>query len=175
MSWTRRFLWVFWIFVFSMMLWQCYQYNEKISAPPAQPQPEHFFFYQHTAAAAVPVEHSGPFVEQTAFDVQDNTPNDTSFTCRVTLKNTGHAKAINVGVSVRPFKGALAHDVDDGGRNDNRTLPDTSPLAQISQWVNFPDLDPGQAVTESVVFTKMSSSLYGQNPTPEIAYEPVKK
>lgn len=175
MSWTRRFIWAFWIFVITMLLWQAYQYNAKISAPAEHPTPEHFFFYQHTGKAAGPVEHDGPFVEQTGFDVLDNTPTDTSFTCRVTLKNTGKAKAINVGMSVSPFKGALAENVDDGGRNDSRKLSEADPLTQIKQWVSFPDLDPGQSVTQSVVFTKVGSSEYGTNPKPQIVYEPEKK
>jgi hypothetical protein len=175
MSWTRRFIWVFWIFVITMLLWQFYLYNNKLSQPDAQPKQEHYFFYQHVATAAAPVEHEGPFVEQTDFSVEDNTPTSASFTCHVTLKNIGKGKATNVEVSVRPYRGAFVSDVDDGSRNDNKAIDDNSPLAQVSQWVEFPDLDPGESKTESVVFLKQGSSNYGTNPKPEVIYEPEKK
>ena len=78
-------------------------------------------------------------------------------------------------VSVRPYRGAFASDVDDGSRNDTRAINDNSPLAQVSQWVEFPDLDPGESKTESAVFLKQGSSNYGTNSKPEIIYEPEKK
>ena len=175
MSWTRRFIWAFWIFVAVMLLWQFYTYNAKISAPPAHPTQDHFFFYQPApGAAAAPVEHDGPFVEQSSFTVEDHTPSDSSFTCHVTLKNSGKAKAIDVSVCVRPFRGAIMVTDDNG--NGNRPISDDSPRAQINQWVSFPDLDPGQSVTESVMFMKDSgATAFGENPRPEIVYQPEKK
>jgi hypothetical protein len=175
MSWTRRFIWLFWIFVISMLLWQCYQYNAELSKPGATPQQQHFFFYQPTPGKAPPVEHEGPFVEQTAFAVADNTPAVSSFTCHITLKNTGKGKAINVSVCVRPYRGTLLNNGDDGGHNDTKLIDDNSPRAQINQWVTFPDLDPGQSSTQSVIFYKEGASSYGTNPKPDIVYQPEKK
>jgi hypothetical protein len=174
MSWTRRAIWAFWIFVIMMLLWQFYVYNDKLSQPEAQPKQEHYFFYQRSTSKPEPVEHDGPFVEQTGFSVEDNTPTSTSFTCRVTLKNTGKAKAINVEVMVRPYLGASASDADDGGRNDSKTINADSLLGQISKSVSFPDLEPGESKTEDAVFYKQSSN-YGNNPKPEIVYQPEKK
>jgi hypothetical protein len=176
MSWTRRFIWAFWIFVVIMLLWQFTNYNAKISAPPDHPTQGHFFFYQHTDAdaAAGAADHQGPFVEQTSFSVEDNTPNSTAFTCHVTLKNTGKAKAINVEVCVRPFRGTLDGDPDNGPNTD-KLLDDNSPRAQINQWITFPDLGPGESSTQSAVFMKQGASVYGNNPKAEIVYQPEKK
>jgi hypothetical protein len=177
MSWTRRFIWAFWIFLAIMLLWQFYTYNGKIEEAAAQPKQEHFFFYQPTVASekAAAAIHDGPYVEQTNFTVEDNTPNNTAFTCHVTLKNTGKAKATSVSVCVRPFRGTALFDPDSAQRNDTKMLPDDSPRGMINQWVTFPDLDPGESSTQSAVFMKNGTGAYGNNPKAEIVYLPEKK
>ena len=160
-----------------MIFWELYDYNNKLSTPdPLHPTQQHFFFYQHTASkvSSGPVEHEGPFVEQTGFRVEDNTPTDSSFTCHVTLKNTGKAKAIGVEVCVRPFRGTLDGS-EDSGPNTNTPIKDDSPRAQINQWVTFPDLDPGESSTQDAVFMKQGASVFGNNPRAEVTYEPEKK
>jgi hypothetical protein len=182
MSWTQRFIWAFWIFIAIMVVWEAYAYNAKLSKPdPAHPTQDHYFFYMpkasgDQAAAAAPSEQTGPSVEQTGFTIEDNTPSSSAFTCHVTLKNTGKAKAVGVSVRVRPYHGTLLSNADDGGaRNSDEILPEDSPLAQVSQYVTFPDLAPGESSTQSAVFTKQGSHEYGTNPKPEITFEPEKK
>ena len=176
MSWTRRFIWAFWICLAVMLCWNLYSCNDKIAQEAAQPKQEHFFFYQPTketaAAAAIP---AGPRVEQTGFRVEDNTPTDGAFTCHVTLTNTGKGKAINVQVCVKPFRGGVSGN-DGDGPNVSVPIPDDDPRAQINQWLSFPDLDPGQSSTQSIVFTKeRGASNYGDNPKAEIVFQPEKK
>ncbi|HEX4138847.1 MAG TPA: hypothetical protein VHY09_00750 [Candidatus Methylacidiphilales bacterium] len=179
MSWTRRLIWAFWIFIAVMLLWQFYTFNAKISAPPEHPKPDHYFFYQGTKAAeaaAAAAVHESAYVEQTGFTVENNTPNSSAFTCHVTLKNTGKTKAINVEVCVRPFRGAMDHDPDSGGNQDTKPVADNSPLGQMNQWVAFPDLGPGESSTQSVVFMKVGNPpFFGDNPKPEISFQPEKK
>jgi hypothetical protein len=169
-------MWVFWIFVITMLLWQFYQYNEKLSTPdPQHPTQEHFFFYMpNPHAKAAPVEHEGPFVEQVAFRVQDNTPTTVNFTCFVTLKNNGKAKATNVQARVRPYRGTIAGDLD-AGHNSLTPIDENSAMSQYGQWIDFPDLAPGESSTQSVVLLKQAGGNYGQNPSPEVIYEPEKK
>jgi hypothetical protein len=176
MSWTRRFIWAFWIFVITMLLWQFYLYNQKISTPdPQHPTQEHYFFYQPKAGApAVPVTHDGPDVEQTAFRVEDDTPAPGNLTCHVTLKNDGKAKAINVQVRVRPYRGTIAGDVD-MGRADLKPIGDDTAMSQFGQWVDFPDLAPDESSTQSVTFMKQAGGNYGHNPSPEIIFQAEKK
>ncbi len=170
-------MWAFWIFIIVMLIWQFLSFNQKLDTPdPQHPTQNHFFFYQpsHAAAAATPVVHDGPYVVQTSFRVEDNTPSDTSFTCHVTLKNSGKTKATNVQVCVRPYRGTLDGDVD-VGPNVNKPIKDDSPRAQINQWVSFPDLAPGESSTQSAVFMKQGASEYGVNPRAEISFTPEKK
>jgi len=179
MSWTRRLIWAFWIFIALMLVWQFYTFNAKISAPPEHPKPDHYFFYQATKAseaAAAQASHDSAYVEQTSFSVENNVPNSSAFTCHVTLKNIGKTKAINVEVCVRPFRGALDHDPDSGGNQNTKPVDENSPLGQINQWVGFPDLDPGETSTQSVMFMKAgNSAFFGNNPKAEIVYQPEKE
>jgi hypothetical protein len=171
-------MWAFWTFIVVMLLWQFYLYNQKLSAPdPAHPDRAHFFFYMPSKAAGtkgVPGAHDGPYVEQTAFSVSDNTPTSGSFTCHVTLKNTGKAKAIDVEVRVRPFRGTSLNDVEDD-KGETPPMDDNSPMAQFGQYVAFPDLAPGESSTQDAVFIKQPGGNYGKNPSPEIIYAPEKK
>jgi hypothetical protein len=176
MSWTRRFIWTFWICLGVLLCWNLYSCNDKIAQEAAQPKQDHFFFYQPTketaAAAAVP---AGPRVEQTGFQVEDNTPTNGAFTCHVTLKNTGKSKAIDVQVCVRPYRGSDAGN-EDSGPNVSAPIPDDDPRAQVNQWVSFPDLDAGASSTQSVVFTKEKDATnFGNNPKAEIVFRPEKK
>jgi hypothetical protein len=162
-----------------MLLWQFYLYNHKLSTPdPAHPQQEHFFFYQPKlnagVAAAAPVVTDGPNVVQTGFTVQDNTPTSQNFTCKVTLKNVGKAKAVGVQVHVRPYRGQPVGDVD-MGRTVLTPVSDDSAIAQFGQWLEFPDLTPGESSTQTVVFVKQVGGNYGTNPSPEIFFEVEKK
>ena len=176
MSWTRRFIWAFWIFIIVMCCWELYSCNNKIAEEAAKPKQDHFFFYQPTketaSAAAIP---AGPRVVQTAFHIDDNTPTDGAFTCHVTLTNTGKAKAIDVQVCVRPYRGGTS-GTDDSGPNVSAPIPDDDPRAQINQWVSFPDLDAGESSTQSIVFTKERGAVnFGDNPKAEIVFRPEKK
>jgi len=178
MSWTRRFIWAFWICLGVLICWNLYSCNDKIEkTAAAQAKPDHYFFYQptHTDAVAATAVHESAYVEQTKFTVEDNTPSESAFTCHVTLKNTGQTKATSVEVCVRPFRGTLDGS-EDNGPNVNKPLADDSPRAQINQWVAFPDLAPGESSTQSVVFVKDGpSSNYGENPRAEITFLPEKK
>jgi hypothetical protein len=175
MSWTRRFLWAFWIFIGVMLCWQLYSCNDKIATAAAQPKQEHFFFYQPTKQTIAAAAHESAFVEQSAFTVEDNVPNDASFTCHVTLKNSGKTKAINVQVCVRPYRGGIS-GTDDAGPNVSAPISDDNPLAQINQWVSFPDIDAGATSTQTVVFMKEhGASNYGNNPKAEIVFQTEKK
>ncbi len=159
-----------------MLLWQFYQYNQKVSTPdPLHPTQQHFFFYPpKVGAKAAPMDHNGPFVEQTAFNVLNNSPTPATFTCRVTLKNVGHAKAVNVQVRVRPYRGQPIGDVD-MGRTALKPVDDGSPISPYGQWIDFPDLPPGESSTQSATFVKQAGGNFGANPSPEISYSAEKK
>jgi hypothetical protein len=169
----------FWVVICGMLIYQIYTYNQGISQAAQNHAPQQFFFLppssKKDAPPAPPVVHNGPFVEQTAYSVHENTPSTGSFTCNVTLKNTGKAKAVNVQVAVRPYRGTRTDDEDRGPNVPGVTfLDDNDYRAQVCTWVPFPDLAPGESSTQSVVFLMRSDVRPGPNPNPEIIFEPDK-
>jgi len=174
MSPTRQAIIAFWVIIVILLLWQFHTYDTGMTKQETEhPAQQHFYFYPTNAAPVAPpsvVHVDAADVEQTGFDIQMNTPYAGSFTCRVTLKNLGTLKATGVQVNVRPYRGVALGDVDNG-----HTLPgslsDNDPVSQIGQWVGFPDLAPGEAVTETAVFLRREDHSPGTNPQPEILFD----
>jgi hypothetical protein len=174
MSRTRKLIIAFWIFIGCMLLWQFYTYDRGLTqAAIEHPQQKQFWFTNSVAAApAAPTQpaHDGADVEQTGFSVEDNTPGTGSFTCHVTLKNRGNAKAVGVQVSVRPYRGISRGD-EDVGHTPTGIVSDSDPISQLGQWVTFPDLAPGESSTRSVIFIGRTDVRPGTNPKPEILFQ----
>jgi len=175
MTTTRKVIIAFWIFIVVMLVWNFYSYNRGLTQQAADhPTPDHYFFF-HTNAPAVSAGqfHNGADIEQTAFVVQPNTPATGSFTCLVTVKNIGNAKATGIQVCIRPYRGVSTVDIDVGG-NRGGTISDDDPIAQISDWLSFPDLAPGESSTQSDVFFARPEIHPGMNPKPKILFETAK-
>jgi len=175
MTVTRKLIIAFWIFIGIVLVWQFYSYNQGMTQEAIEhPKQEHFFFYHSnavaTAIAPAKPEHGKAIVRQSAFQVQQNTPGHGSFTCSVTLKNTGDTKAVNVEVHVRPYKGITLGD-EDLGHSSLAPLSDSDPTSQIGQWVTFPDIPPGESRTETAIFLNKAGVNPGGNPDPEISFE----
>jgi len=175
MTLIRKLIIAFWIFIGCALLWQFYTYNQGLKeAAITHPQQEHFYFFNTNTAAspAAPIrpKREGADVQQIRFLVEDNAPATGSFTCHVTLKNVGNAKAVGIQVSVRPYRGIIRGD-EDMGHTDMSTLSDTDPISQFGQWVTFPDLAPGQSSTQSVIFISRSDARPGTNPNPDILFQ----
>jgi hypothetical protein len=173
MTRTRKWIIAFWIFIGFMLLWQFYDYDKGLTQEAAaHPKQQQFFFYHTNAAPIGPtvVQHKGAYVEQTRFTVEQNVPGTGSITCHVTATNKGLAKATGVEISVHPYRGTRLGD-EDVGRSPLTNLPDSDPRAQLNQWVPFPDLDPGESNTQSVVFISQSGVTPGGNPKPDILFQ----
>jgi hypothetical protein len=175
MTRTRQLIIAFWVFIAIMLGWQFYSYNVGMQTRAEQPQQDHFFFYQTNAAhpVAPKMVYHGPALQQIAFRIEPNTPPG-NFTCDVTIKNVGIAKATNIQINVRPFRGILNGDPDFSRQNDVKPIDDNSSLAQISQWIAFSDLGPGESETQSATFINVSGVSPGTNPDPQIEFEPEK-
>jgi len=170
---TRKLIIAFWVFIIGMLLWQFYDYDQGFKqAAIEHPQQEHFWFTNSVAAPAASTQahRDGADVQQTGFSVEDNAPSTGSFTCHVTLKNSGNAKAVGIQISVRPYRGITRGD-EDVGHTDMSTLSDDNPISQFGQWVAFPDLAPGESSTQNVVFTSRTDVRPGANPNPEIQFQ----
>ena len=180
MSRTQKLIIAFWIFVLIMLIWQFYSYNQGVTQNAIDhPQQQHFWFTNSVGAPAAPVApvvQNGADVEQTGYTIEENAPANGNFTVHVTLKNTGNAKATGVQVHVRPFRGMRLGD-EDAGNSVLRTLSDDDPLSQYGQWVDFPDLAPGESSTQSVSFLNQSNAtpvIPGQTPTGVPGQKPLK-
>ena len=171
MSW---FITVFWLFIATMLIWEFFSYNKNYGQTQAAlPQDTHFFFY-NTNTDAKPAEAStpkvdGPDVEQTLYSTEDNTPTPGNFTSHITLKNVGSAKAVDIQIRVRPYRGTMTQsgEMSDQG---NKYLDENDPLSQYGQFVSVPDLAPGASATIDVVFPDHANVSPGNNPKPEIDF-----
>ena len=108
MSRTRKLIVAFWVFIIFMLAWQFYSFDSATKqAAIEHPQQTQFLFLppSTTPAKSAPGQRHGPDVQQTAFTIENNVPNQGSFTCNVTLKNVGSAKAVGVQIRVRPYRG----------------------------------------------------------------------
>jgi hypothetical protein len=175
MTVTRKLIIAFWIFIVAVLAWQFYSYNQGMTKEATEhPKPEHFFFFHSNANASVEAppkpEHGKANVKQAAFTVKQDVPTRGSFTCSITLKNTGDVKAVNIEVHVRPYKGITLGD-EDVGHSSTAPLSDNDPLSQIGQWVTFPDIPPGESRTTTAIFLSREGVHPGANPSPEISFQ----
>src|ERR1700761_3875921 len=154
MTRTRKLIIGFWVVIILLLLWQFHDYNQGLEKKGHEEvQQQHFFFVPTNAGPQAPPKpvHEGAYVEQIAYNVQRETPGAGSFTCNMTLKNTGTSLATSVQGAIYPFRGTRLGDPDNG-HSDSKVISDTDARSNIVQWVNFPDLAPGQSETESAVF-----------------------
>ncbi len=155
MTRTRQLIIAFWIFIVIMLGWQFYSYDAGLTqaAKDNSTQGNNVFLHYTGPPAATPsaAQPEGPDVRQIKYTVENNVPENGSFTVHVTLKNVGTAKAVGVQIHVRPYRGMRLGD-EDVGNSTLSILPDDDPLSQYGSWVSFPDLAPGEASTQSVVF-----------------------
>ena len=174
MTVTRKLIIAFWIFIAIILAWQFYSYNQGMTQEAVEhPQPEHYFFFHsnaiETAVAPAP-ERNKASLRQVSFTVQQNEPARGSFTCSVPLKNVGDAKAVNVEIHVRPYKGITLGD-EDMGHSSTQPLSDSDPTSQIGQWLSFPDIPPGETRTATAIFPVKQGVHPGANPAPEISFQ----
>lgn len=172
----RKFFVLFWIFIGGMLIWQFYSYNHGMDqAQVDHPQQEHFYFYPPATKAdgtAQPKPVDGADVRQVNYAALDGQPNPGCFTSHVVLKNVGNAKAINIQIWIRPYRGAGVGDEDVSP--NFHYLSDDDPLAQVGEWIAFPDLAPGESSTADVVFTNRPGIHPGKNPNPQINFQTAK-
>ena len=175
MTTTTKVLAAFWIFIVVMLVWEFYSYNQGLTqAAVDHPKQEHFYFFHTNApAAAAPQIKDGPDIVQTAFSVHTDEPATGSITCYVTLQNVGTKAATNVQVCVRPYRGVSTVDIDVGGGRGG-VLSDDDPISLRSDWLAFPDLAPGQSITQTDVFLAQPGLRTGSNPKPQIIFEKAK-
>jgi hypothetical protein len=168
---TRWLILLFWVFVIGMLLKQCHDSDAARQQQfQVNPPPSHFFFTPPPKPPPPPAPpKAGADVQQIRFIVQDNTPGPGTFTCQITVQNKGLSRAHNIQVQVRPFFGA--HKDDEGGRINDTSLSSVDTIQQMSTWVSFPDLNPGETSTQTTTFLDQLHIHPGYNSQPQITFE----
>jgi hypothetical protein len=174
MTRTRWLIVLFWVFVFVMLIKSFIDYNRRAETEAElHPQPTQGFFTTLPPPPPPPVPSAAADVRQTSFEVQTDTPSPGNFTCLVTVKNFGLSRAENIQVRVRPYRGTRRAPIQQN-YVPSTPLSEDDPLSQLSSWLAFPDLAPGESSTQSVVFTSMPPLEPGLNPNPEIHFDSAK-
>jgi hypothetical protein len=175
MSAGRIALIVFWVVLGAVLFKQFFDYNQHLASAPAA-APQHFFYDMAnaptTAAAAVAPPLHAADVRQESYAAVIN-PDTSACTSTVMIKNYGNARATGIECEVRPYRGAVVGQ-DELGRQVMHKLSDGNALAQISQWITFPDLDPGEESTQTVSFFGQPGVRPGSNPDPQIIFQTAK-
>jgi cell division protein FtsI/penicillin-binding protein 2 len=168
MSPTRLLIVAFWVFIVGMLIRQAYVYEANLEKERAS-KPQHFFFNTPTdTKPAVDPNLQVADVQQTAYSITSN-PLAKNFTCHITLTNKGNAKAVNVEIFIRPFRGSFSG----GSERDRVSVPisDNDPRAQLGQSIEGPDLAPGQSCTVTATFMSQPGVNPNPNSHPQITFE----
>jgi hypothetical protein len=158
-----------------ILIKQFYDYNQNLAAAPVA-APQHFFYNManapETAPAVVAPSLHAADVRQENYAAVVNA-DTSSCTATIVLKNYGNARATGIECEVRPYRGAIVGQ-DELGRQIMHPLSDSNALAQIAQWVTFPDLDPGEESTQTLTFFSQPGFRPGANPDPQIIFQTAK-
>ena len=180
MTTTQKAIVAFWVVILSLAAWEAYSYNSNLNQQGLEhPKPQQYFFYPPSdkpdANAQNQIHLAGADVQQTNYRVETDVPSSGMFTCHVTLKNVGNAKATGVQIMVRPYRGSSSANEDGGRFRPMGVLSEDDPLSKFGKYVSFPDLAPGEAATADVTFLRQSALPPGQNPNPSILFQSEKK
>jgi hypothetical protein len=168
----------FWVFLAVMLAWQAYNYNNLLTAEQ-QAHPAVQNFYHPPAPPPPPPKAPAADVRQVAYHVIHGSPGPGNFMVTFTVKNVGKVTATGVEVKVRPYRGIPNIDIDTSDSHAHTStvskylgpISDQDPVSQIGQWVDLPDLPPGQSSDESAVFPDRPGVDPGENAMLEITFK----
>ena len=100
-------------------------------------------------------------------------PDATSFTADVTVKNFGQKKATGIEVRVQPYVGT-ADDKKAPGPDEMPNQPGGDPMANVFQWVEFPDVGPGETATQTITLPMRSDAVPAEEFKPQVVFQTVK-
>jgi hypothetical protein len=100
-------------------------------------------------------------------------PGAMTFTCDVVVKNFGKKKATEVQVRIQPYVGNKDTNPAQPGPDEIPAQPGGDPMANITQWVSFSDLGPGETATQSLTFPMRSDADPAQAFKPQVTFQTV--
>jgi hypothetical protein len=81
-----------------------------------------------------------------------------TFTVDVVIKNFGQTKATGVQVCIQPYVGNKDTDPAQPGPDEIPAQPGGDPMANVTQWVNFSDIGPGETATQTITLPMRSDA-----------------
>jgi hypothetical protein len=100
-------------------------------------------------------------------------PGAMTFTSDVVIKNFGSKKATAIQVLIQPYVGNKDSIPAQPGPDEIPAQPGGDPMANITQWVDFSDLGPGETATNSVTFPMRSDADPAQAFKPKVTFQTV--
>jgi len=146
---TRWLIAAFWVFVIVMCAKSFYDYNNRLEHQETAQAEQHFFPPGMNPTPAPPPA-AQPDVRMVTWIPRED-PQAAQFTAVLVVKNFGQKKATNIQVRVQPYITSADSSPQTGP--DEILNPSTSDtMATYYQWVEFPDLGPGESFTNNLTF-----------------------
>lgn len=147
---TRWAIVAFWVVMMLIGVYSIFNYTAK---PPPPPEPEKHWFPPPLPGTGPAAPSPDAQVKLTHY-IAHITPGGTSFSVDVIVQNLGSKKATGVVAIVHPYIGTRDTDKNAIGPDEIPMQHSGDPLANVTQTLNYPDLKPGQAATQSFTLPK---------------------
>jgi hypothetical protein len=141
-----------------------------LAPPPPAPAPPKEWLPLPTPGTPLPAAPQAD-VRLTHY-VPKVTPGSMSFTVDVTIQNFGQKKATGIQVRIQPYVGNT-NSKTAPGPDEIPIQPGGDPMANVSQWLDFPDLDAGATETQSVTLPMRSDADPAESFKPQIVFQTV--
>jgi hypothetical protein len=167
---TRWLIVAFWAVLFLVTAVYVFQ-GITVTTPP--PPPEKHWFPPPLPGSTAPTSAPDADVRLIHY-VPHIAPGATTFTADVIIKNFGQKKATAIQVRVQPYVGNRDTNPAQPGPDEIPAMPGGDPMANVVQWVDFPDLGPGETATQSITLTMRSDADPAQSFVPKVVFQTVK-
>lgn len=162
----------FWAFVIIMCGKSFYDYNSSLDKQATAQVEQHAFAPPLPGAQPPAAPSQNADVRQVSY-IPTETPMSSQFTAMLTIKNFGGKTATNIQVRVQPYITSVDSSKQVGP--DEILNPSTTDqMANVFQWVEFPDLAPGQTATQTLTFPLRPDAEPRTRFEPKITFDTVK-
>jgi hypothetical protein len=165
---TRWLIVAFWAVV--ILIGLKYLFTAVMTPPPPVVPEQHWFAPPLSGGAPAPTTDAD--VRLTHY-VPKIVPGAASFTAEVTIQNFGGKKATSIEVRIQPYVGNY-DDKKAPGPDEMPNQPGGDPMANVFQWLTFPDLDPGATESQPVTFPMRSDADPAESFIPKVVFQNAK-
>jgi hypothetical protein len=168
MTTTRWLIVAFWV---AMLLVGVVYVSQAVMAPPPPPVPEKHWFPPPLPGSVPPAAPANAEVHLVHY-IMKRVPDTSTFTADVTVQNVGLKKATSVQVKIQPYVGTMDTNKAQPGPDEIPDQPGGDPMANVVQWVTFPDLAPDETSTQTLSFSMRSDADPAQSqPHAEVEFQ----